>query len=157
MAGSAPAASSASTALIFPLCAARCSAVTPCPCSGPPKVALRLGSAPRPAPRPAEGRLAAGIRSELDEPPDRRDAPARRGPDQRRPAVGIAVGVGAELDERAEHVDAVALGGPHERLVEDLLRIVGRLPDREAGVRPVEAARRTGGLDQGPVVANELP
>src|SRR5581483_6282855 len=47
-----------------------------------------------------------------------------------------------ELDEELERRDAAGLRRPHERLVEHLLRVVGRLPGREASVRAVEAAVR---------------
>src|SRR5438128_1371139 len=56
--------------------------------------------------------------------------------------VQVRLEVGAGLDEPPDRLDAVALRGPHERLVEDLLRVVGRLPGRKAAVRAVEAAVR---------------
>jgi hypothetical protein len=62
-----------------------------------------------------------------------------------RAAEGPApVDVGAELDEPLDRFDAVALRRPDERLVEDLLRVVRRLPGRKAAVRAIEAAVRTG-------------
>ena len=92
--------------------------------------------------RPAEGAARVHVGAELDEAADRRDAPVRRRPGQRRAAVRIGIEVGAELDEPLDRLDAIALRGPHERLVEDLLRIVGRLPGGKAAVRAVEAAVR---------------
>src|SRR6185437_16462090 len=80
--------------------------------------------------------------AELDEAPDRRDASVRRRPGERRAAVRIGVDVGAQLDESLDCLDAVALRSPDKRLVENLLRIVRRLPGREAAVRAVEAAVR---------------
>ena len=38
----------------------------------------------------------------------------------------------------------VCLGGPHKRFVQHFLRIIGRLPRREATVRAIEAPVRTG-------------
>ena len=66
------------------------------------------------------------------------------------PRYGSASRSRAELDEPLDRLDAVALRRPHERLVEDLLRIVGRLPGRESrraggrsrGARPPRACRR---------------
>ena len=83
------------TASRWPPWAARCSGVTPSPCVGP-----------------AEGRAAAGVGAELDEPADRGGAPARRGPHQRAAAVDVGVRARAARDERLEDLDAVAARRP---------------------------------------------
>ena len=127
------------TASRWPPCAARCSGVTPSPWR-----------------RAAEGRAAAGVGAEVDEPADRGGAAARRGPHQRAAAVDVGVGARAARDERLEHLDAVAARRPGERLVEDLLRIVRRAPVGEAAVRAVVGAVRAGLRRQAPVGRDEL-
>src|SRR5579884_2820971 len=102
--------------------------------------------------RSAEGAAAIRIGAELEEPPDRVDAPVRGRPRQRRAAVRIGVEVRAELDESRDRGDAVALRRPHKRLVEDLLRVVRRRPGGEAAVVPVELAVRAGGRSAGELV-----
>ena len=93
---------------------------------------------------PAEGPTRVYVRAELDEAADRRDASVHRRPSQRRAAVRVGIEVGAEVDEPLDRFNAVALRRPHERLVDDLLRIIGRLPGRKAAVRAVETAVRAG-------------
>jgi hypothetical protein len=46
----------------------------------------------------------------------------------------------SELYEQRQRLDPVGLRRPDKRLVEHLLRIVGRLPGRKAAVRSVETA-----------------
>ena len=121
--GSAPSSSSASTASRRPAWAARWSAVTPSPWSGPPKVPRWFTSAPSSTSLP-----------------DDSTRPFAAAQVSARAAVGVGVDARAELDEELEHLDAVALRRPDERLVEHLLRVVGRLPRREAAVRAVEGA-----------------
>ena len=82
--------------------------------------------------RPAERAALVRVGAELDELADRGDAPVRGRPRERRAAVGIGVDARAELDEQLDRLDPVGLRRPHERLVEHLLRVVGRLPGRES-------------------------
>src|SRR5438067_1963943 len=90
----------------------------------------------------AEGPAPIDVGAELDEAADRRDPSVARCPGERCAAVRIGVEVRAQFDEPLDRLDAVALSSPYERLVEDLLRIVGRLPGRKAAVGAVEAAVR---------------
>ena len=120
--GSAPSSSSASTASRRPAWAARWSAVTPSPWSGPPNVPRRFGSAPS----------STSSRTESTRPFTAAQV-------ERRAAVGVGVDPRAELDEQRQRLDPVALRRPDERLVEHLLRVVRRLPGGEAAVGPVEA------------------
>ena len=95
---------------------------------------------------PAEAAAGVRIGAELEEPPYRLDPAVHRRPRERRPAVGIRVEAGAELGEPRDRLDPIALRSPDERLVEDLLRIVARLPGRKTAVRPVERAVQAGRL-----------
>src|SRR5207248_7060625 len=92
--------------------------------------------------KPAEGSAPVHVGAERHEALDCRDTPVRRRPSERGAAVRVGIEVGAELDEPLDRLDTVAFRGPNERLVEDLLRIVGRLPGRKTAVRAVEAAVR---------------
>src|SRR5262245_37141721 len=93
----------------------------------------------------AEGSATVHVGTELDEKADRSDAPVHRRPVERRATVGIGVDIAAEIDEPLDRLESFALGCPDERLVKDLLRIVGRLPGRKGSVRAVEATVCAGG------------
>jgi hypothetical protein len=89
---------------------------------------------------PAEGRAPVRVGAESDEGPDRPDAAAGGRPGERRAPIDVGVRVGAPLDQRRQRVGAIGARRPRERLVEDLLRIVGGPPGREAAVGAVEGA-----------------
>src|ERR671936_31485 len=97
------------------------------------------GRHPFPVRRAAEGATAVGIGTELEQATDRRGTAVEGGPRESGAAVGIGVEPRAQLDEDVERLDSSALCGPDQRLVEDLLRVVGRLPGGEAAVGEEEA------------------
>jgi hypothetical protein len=70
--------------------------------------------------------------------------------------LGREVQRGRVLAMSGPAVDAVAAGRPRQRLVDDLLRVVGWPPGREAAVRPVEPALRPRLERQAPVAPDEL-
>src|SRR6478672_3586652 len=89
-----------------------------------------------------EGSARVHVGAKFDEAANRRYAPVAGRPGERRTTVRVGVGISTKLDEPLDHLDTVALRRPDERLVEDLLRIVGGLPGGEAAVRTVEASVR---------------
>jgi hydrogenase expression/formation protein HypE len=88
----------------------------------------------------SEGAAAIRVGAEFRQAANRGGPPLRRSPRERRAAVGVSLDLSAELDQTVDCLDAVRLRRPDERLVENLLRVVGRRPSRESAVWAVEAA-----------------
>src|ERR1700693_4552037 len=91
----------------------------------------------------AEGAFAIDGRTVVDQPCGRFHAIANRGPDEWSPSIRVGIETRPSPQEPGEHLRSAALAGPDQRLVQNLLRIRGRLPIREPAVRPVKYPRRT--------------